>query len=84
MLDEFAWIKPGIFFLEAIDTAGRVDQFLLPGKERMALGTDFNFDVLSGGSHVKCRAACTGSSRLCVFGMDVFFHLFKTPSEGPS
>ena len=53
MLHEFARIKPGIFFLEAINTAGRVDQFLLPGKERVALGADFNFDVFFGGSHVK-------------------------------
>lgn len=33
---------PAVTLVEAIDASGGIDQLLLPGKERVAGGTDFN------------------------------------------
>jgi hypothetical protein len=78
-LNQLAGIEIGIFSFEPVNTAGRVHQLLFAGKKRMALGTDFHFDVLFGGTHLKGGTACTGRGGLGILGMDVFFHFSVTP-----
>ena len=78
-LNQFARIKTCVFFLKAVDSAGRVNQFLLAGEEGVALGTDFHLDIFLGGSHIKGGAAGTGRCGFCVVRMDIFFHVTHTP-----
>jgi hypothetical protein len=37
----------GVFFLEALDAAGGIDQLLLAGEERMAARADFHLDQIA-------------------------------------
>lgn len=61
--------------LEAINTAARVDELLLAGVERMALGTDFRVDDGIGGAHDKLGAADTADLYFFVIGgVDTGFH----------
>ena len=60
--------------VEAINTSTGVNQLLLAGIERVALGADFNTNVLLGRTSGKDIAACTADSGLFVLGMDTFLH----------
>jgi hypothetical protein len=67
----------GVLLSKPVDPPGCVHEALLARVEGMAVGTDFNFDVLApggGGSDLKT----TGASNLrCVeLGMHVLFHEF--------
>ena len=61
--------------VETIDTSTGVNQLLLAGIERVALGADFNTDVLLGGAGRKDVATSTTNRGLFVFGMDTFLHV---------
>ena len=58
----------------AINTSAGVYQLLLTGEERMALGTNVNYDVLLGGASLDDVAASTTNGRLFVVGMDSLLH----------
>ena len=60
--------------VEAINTSTSVNQLLLAGIERVALGADFNTNVLLGRTSGKDIAACATDSGLFVLGMDTFLH----------
>ena len=60
--------------VEAINTSTGVNQLLLAGIERVALGADLNTNVLLGRTSGKDIAACTADSGLFVLGMDTFLH----------
>ena len=60
--------------VETIDTSTGVNQLLLAGIERVALGADFDSDVLLGRTSGKSVATCTADSGLFVLGMDTFLH----------
>ena len=60
--------------VEAINTSTSVNQLLLAGIERVALGADFNTNVLLGRTGGKDIAASTADSGLFVIGMDTFLH----------
>ena len=60
--------------VEAINTSTGVNQLLLAGIERVALGADFNLNVLLGGTSGKLVATSTTDSGLFVSGMDAFLH----------
>ena len=60
--------------LKAINTSASVYQLLLTGEERMALGTNVNYDVLLGGASLDDVAASTTNGRLFVVGMDSLLH----------
>ena len=59
---------------ELLDAAGRVDELLLAGKERMAGGADADLDVLLGGTGVIDRAAGAANLSLAIIRVDVRFH----------
>lgn len=66
--------------VEALDASTGVDQLLLTGKERVALGTNFNSDVLLRGKNLDDITAVAGNGGLFAYGMDAFlhdFHLFR-------
>jgi len=55
-----------------------VDQLLLSGIERMALGADFNLDIRLGGAGLDDLAARTADGCGLVVGMESLFH-FVSP-----
>ena len=72
-------ILPGLHavaLLEAVDTAAGVNQLLLAGKERVALGADFNAQLLLGGAGHEGIAAHAGDGRLLILRVDAFLHDF--------
>ena len=60
--------------IEPINTSTGVNQLLLAGIERVALGADLNANVLLGGTSGKDIAAGTADGGLFVLGMDTFLH----------
>ena len=60
--------------VEAINTSTGDNQLLLAGIERVALGADFNTNVLLGGTSGKDIATCAADRGLFVLGMDTFLH----------
>ena len=60
--------------LKAVNTAAGINQLLLARKEGMALGANFNTDILFGGAGLNHFAARTTNRRLCIFRMDALFH----------
>ena len=61
--------------VETVNTSTGVNQLLLAGIERVALGADLNADVLLGGASRKDIATGTANSSLFVIGMDTFLHV---------
>ena len=61
--------------VETINTSTGVDQLLLAGVERVALGADLNTDLLLGGTGCKHVATCATDGGLFVVGMDAFSHV---------
>ena len=60
--------------VEAIDTTTGVNQLLLAGIERVALGADLDTDLLLGGASGKDVTAVATDRGLIVLGMDTFLH----------
>ena len=60
--------------VEAINTSTGVNQLLLAGIERVALGADFHTNVLLGRTSGKDIAAGAADGGLFVLGMDTFLH----------
>ena len=81
-----------IFFLlqaeslvETVNTSTGVNQLLLAGIERVALGANFNTDILLGRTGGKDVATGAADRGLLVVGMDAFshfVHLFLLSSKG--
>ena len=72
----------GLFYLlqtkslvETVNTSTGVNQLLLAGVERVALGADFNSDVLLGGAGGKGIATGATNRSLFVLGMESFLHV---------
>ena len=72
--------------LETIHTAAGVNQLLLAGIERMALGADINLHLFLGGAGFKSFTAYAANHALSILGMNVFlhcfFHLFRVCNGG--
>ena len=66
-----------ITLLEFLHASGAVDQFLFAREERVAIGANFNADVLFGWARVDHVAAVAGDRRLAVFGVNLLFHLIS-------
>ena len=61
--------------VETINASTGVNQLLLAGIERVALGANLNTDVLLGGAGGKSVTAGATNGGLLVVRMDAFFHL---------
>ena len=68
-----------VLLVELINTAAGVNQLLLAGVEGVALGADFNGDVLLGGAGLDDGAASASDGGLLIIRMDSFLHLYKSP-----
>ena len=62
--------------VETVNTSTGVNQLLLAGIERVALGANFNLDVLFGGAGLNNLAARASDCSLFVLRMDTFLHCF--------
>jgi hypothetical protein len=72
----------GVLTPEALHPAGRIQQLLFAGKERMAIGADFYVDVAAmGRSRGKTVTACAQHTDVVVSGMYGCFHGFLTSTE---
>lgn len=74
----FKWYKLVLnteTLLEAVNTSAGVNNLLLAGEKRMALGADFNADFLGGGTCFDHVAASTLNGSGLVLGMQIFSHL---------
>ncbi len=60
---------------EAIDLTGGIDDALLTGVERMAIGADFNPEIGAGRANLPHRATRAANNTVSViFGMNTLFH----------
>ena len=71
-----------VFLVEFINTSTGINELLTAGIERVALGADFNRDVLLGAAGLIDGAACAADNRGLVVGMDAFLHFLFTPVSG--
>ena len=60
--------------LESVNTSTCINQLLLARKERMTFGTNFNTDVLFGGTCVNDIAASACNGCILVCGMHLLLH----------
>ena len=60
--------------VETVNTSTSINQLLLAGIERVALGADLNTNVLLGRTSGKDIAARAADGGLFVLGMDTFLH----------
>jgi len=68
-------LKLGIFPAESLNTPGCINQFLFARKKGVALGANFNPDILCGGSYLYYVAASTANRGLKILRMYFLFHL---------
>ena len=71
--------------VETVNTSTGVNQLLLAGIERVALGADFDLDVLLGRTGSKNVTTSTTDGGLFIVRMDAFshvVHLFLLSSKG--
>jgi hypothetical protein len=61
---------------EPFNTAAGVNQFLLAGKEWMALGAYFNPNLFLGGAGCKSFPTCTPDHCFTILWMYIWFQLF--------
>ena len=60
--------------VELLHAAAGIDELLLAGKERMALGANFNTDILLSRTGLNNITASTGNGSLSIVRMDLFLH----------
>src|SRR4029077_18700361 len=65
-----------VFPSELFYSAGGVDEFLLAGKERMAIRANFHMDIAHRGTGFDHMATGTSDRRRLIFRMDTCFHKF--------
>ena len=63
-----------VALLEAIHASAGINQLLLAGVERMALGADLDRDVLLGRAGLDDLAAGAADRSALIVGMDALFH----------
>ena len=63
-----------VLFVEFINTTARIHKLLFPSVEGVALGADFNGDILLGAAGFVNCAACAFNNCGFIVGMDAFLH----------
>ena len=71
---DLIWELQTVLLVELINAAAGIDELLLAGIERVALGADLNGDVLLGGSGLDDFAAGAANGGALIVGMDAFLH----------
>jgi hypothetical protein len=62
--------------IEALNTSAGIDELLLAGIERVALGANFDVDLRLGAARLDHVAAGTGNGAVNVIRVDTLFHSF--------
>jgi hypothetical protein len=73
------FLKFLVFFTKSFNTPGRIHQFLFAGKKRMALGANFNTDVLAGRADFHDIATGAFDVGFRILRMNIRFHFFQPP-----
>ena len=60
--------------LESVNTSAGINELLLTGEERVALGANFYLDILLCGTGLDDVSAVAGNGSLLILGMDTFLH----------
>ena len=68
-----------VLLLETVYASACINKLLLTGKEGVALGADFNLDVLLRGTGFDNLAASAGNGCSLILGMNVLFHALSPP-----
>ncbi len=66
-----------IAFIEAINASTCIDELLLAGIERVALGTNFHANILASRTGMDYLAACARDRCVNVLGMNAFLQLMS-------
>ena len=69
-----ALVFDAVFLSELFYSAGGIDEFLLAGKERVAIRANFHMDITHRGTGLGHMATRTGDRRRFVLWMDTCFH----------
>jgi hypothetical protein len=67
-------IGKAVFFIEFVNTAACIYQFLLTCEKGVTLGADFNLDILLRGAGFDYFSTRAPYGCLLVIGMDTFLH----------
>ena len=70
-----------VALLELVNTSTGINQLLLTGEERMALGADINLQLRLRAAGLKRLTAHAANDGLAVLGMDSFLHDFSPLSR---
>ena len=73
-VDQLSFGLAAVFPIESFNSTGSVDQFLLSGEERMAVGTYFKPDLGLGRPRLPGFATRAVDSGVHVFGMNIGLH----------
>lgn len=74
-----------VFLAELVNAAAGVDDLLLARIKRVAVGTDFDLQIVAQRrTRNECVTASAGNVGLFVFGMDIGFHGGSRASERPT
>ena len=71
----FRALLDAVLAVEALDSAGGIDQSLLAGIKRMAVRAHLDMKLVRGRARFECISACARHYAPMVFGMDSSFHL---------
>ena len=72
-LQRSAFINP-VFLTEPLDSSGGVNQLLTTGEEGMAVGTDFDLQILHRRTGLDDIPAGAGDGGIEIFRMNLLFH----------
>ena len=74
VVDRLSFALASVLAIESLHAAGGIYQFLLAGKERVAIGTYFESDLRLSGPGLPGFTAGTMDGRVYVFRMNIGLH----------
>ena len=82
----FSGIRPfditlAVLLLEAFDSPGGIDKFLLARVKRMAHRADFRVDFLGRAARLEGITATAMNHDLFILWMNIFFHSYQAPKS---
>src|SRR6185436_20702324 len=75
VVDQLSFCFTAVLTIKSFDAAGGIDELLLAGEERMAIGTYFKPDFRLCRSSLPRFTAGAVHGRVHVFGMNVWLHV---------
>jgi len=69
-----------IFFLKPLNSSSGIQKFLFSRKKRMAIGADFDMDLLFRTLRLEGRSTCAFDHRVKNLGVRIFLHVIASNS----